>query len=77
MPENNNTNGNRRQRRTPQPVDNTYGHLQPQAIEVEKTMLGALMTVGTRPVVGALYGASLPTLWVGYMMYPTLMIGIV
>ena len=43
MPENNNTNGNRRQRRTPQPVDNTYGHLQPQAIEVEKTVLGALM----------------------------------
>ena len=42
MPENNN-NSNRRQRRTPQPVDNTYGHLQPQALDVEKTVLGALM----------------------------------
>ena len=24
-------------------VDNTYGHLQPQALEVEKAVLGALM----------------------------------
>ena len=42
MPENSNNNS-RRQRRTPQPVDNTYGHLQPQALDVEKTVLGALM----------------------------------
>lgn len=26
-----------------QPVDNTYGHVQPQAVEVEKAVLGALM----------------------------------
>ena len=25
------------------PVDNTYGHLQPQALDVEKAVLGALM----------------------------------
>ena len=43
MPESNNNNGNRRRQRTPQPVDNTYGHLQPQALDVEKTVLGALM----------------------------------
>ena len=44
MPENNTTNnGARRQRRTQVPVDNTYGHLQPQALEVEKAVLGALM----------------------------------
>lgn len=30
-------------RRTPQPLDLTYGHLMPQAIEVEKAVLGALM----------------------------------
>jgi len=41
MPEDNNT--TRRQRRTQQPVDNTYGHLQPQALDVEKIVLGALM----------------------------------
>ena len=33
----------RRRARKPQPVDNTYGHLQPQALEVEKAVLGALM----------------------------------
>ena len=38
MPENT----NRRQRRQ-QPIDGTYGHLQPQALEVEKAVLGALM----------------------------------
>ena len=44
MPDNNNNSNNKRNvRRTPQPVDNTYGHLQPQALEVEKTVLGALM----------------------------------
>ena len=43
MPESNNNNSNRRRQRTPQPVDNTYGHLQPQALDVEKTVLGALM----------------------------------
>ena len=36
-------NTNRRRARRPQPVDNTYGHLQPQALEVEKAVLGALM----------------------------------
>ena len=40
MPEQNNT---QRRQRKQQPVDNTYGHLQPQAIEVEKAVLGALM----------------------------------
>ena len=44
MPENNTTNsGPRRQRRTQVPVDNTFGHLQPQALDVEKAVLGALM----------------------------------
>ena len=33
----------RRRPRRQQPVDNTYGHLQPQALEVEKAVLGALM----------------------------------
>ena len=33
------TNTNRR-KRAQQPVDNTYGHLQPQALEVEKAVLG-------------------------------------
>ena len=33
----------RRQPRKPAPVDNTYGHLQPQALDVEKVVLGALM----------------------------------
>lgn len=32
----------RRQRKSA-PVDNTYGHLQPQALDVEKAVLGALM----------------------------------
>ena len=41
MPENNNSTN--RRPRTPQPIDNTYGHLQPQALDVEKTVLGALM----------------------------------
>ena len=36
-------NTNRRRARRPQPVDTTYGHLQPQALEVEKAVLGALM----------------------------------
>ena len=33
----------KRRPRRQQPVDNTYGHLQPQALEVEKAVLGALM----------------------------------
>ena len=41
MPEQNNT--ARRRARQPQPIDNTYGHLQPQATEVERAVLGALM----------------------------------
>ena len=36
-------NNNQRRQRKQQPVDNTYGHLQPQALEVEKAVLGALM----------------------------------
>ena len=28
---------------TPRNIDNTYGHIQPQAIEVEKAVLGAQM----------------------------------
>jgi replicative DNA helicase len=36
-------NTNKKRVRKPQPVDNTYGHLQPQAPEVEKAVLGALM----------------------------------
>ena len=36
-------NNTRRRPRKQQPVDNTYGHLQPQALEVEKAVLGALM----------------------------------
>ena len=44
MPENNTNNSkNSRQRRVSQSVDNTYGHLQPQALDVEKIVLGALM----------------------------------
>ena len=36
-------NNNRRRVRRQQPLDNTYGHLQPQALDVEKAVLGALM----------------------------------
>jgi len=36
-------NKNTRRPRKPQPVNNAYGHLQPQALEVEKAVLGALM----------------------------------
>ncbi len=39
MPENRNDNRARNQ----QPVDNTYAHVQPQAVDVEKAILGALM----------------------------------
>ena len=41
MPEQNNT--PKRRIRQPQPIDNTYGHLQPQATDVERAVLGALM----------------------------------
>ena len=34
---------NRRRTQRAVPVDNTYGHLQPQALDVEKVVLGALM----------------------------------
>ena len=36
-------NNTRRRPRKAQPVDNTYGYLQPQALEMEKAVLGALM----------------------------------
>ena len=41
MPEQDNN--SRRRPRRQQPLDNTYGHLQPQALEVEGAVLGALM----------------------------------
>lgn len=34
---------NKRKQPKPTPVDNTFGHLQPQALDVEKAVLGALM----------------------------------
>jgi replicative DNA helicase len=44
MPDSNNTNGTGRARRkSAAPIDPTYGHLQPQAVDVEKVVLGALM----------------------------------
>lgn len=41
MPEEN----NKRQRKPkqPTPINNTYGHLQPQALDIEKVVLGAMM----------------------------------
>ena len=36
-------NGNRRRRTAAAPIDNTYGHLPPQALDVERAVLGALM----------------------------------
>ena len=33
---------NNRRRKTAQPLDPTLGHLQPQALEIEKAVLGAL-----------------------------------
>ena len=41
MPEENNTPRRRASRQ--QPVDNTYAHLQPQALEVERAVIGALL----------------------------------
>ncbi len=41
MPDNNNRRPPRR--RSQAPIDNNYGHLQPQAVEIEKVVLGALM----------------------------------
>ena len=34
---------NNRRQRQQQPVDNTYGHLQPQALDIERAVLGALL----------------------------------
>jgi len=31
------------EKRTPKPIDTTYGHLQPQALDIERAVLGALM----------------------------------
>ena len=36
-------NSQRRRTQQKQPIDPTYGHIQPQAPEVEKAVLGALM----------------------------------
>ena len=41
MPQNTETNS--KKRRNPAPIDNTYGHLQPQALDIERVVLGALM----------------------------------
>ena len=41
MPETSSSKGTRR--RTQAPIDNSYGHLQPQALEIERAVLGALM----------------------------------
>lgn len=41
MPQDNNSNNNRRHQSAP--IDTTYGHLQPQALDMEKLVLGALM----------------------------------
>ena len=38
------SNNNKSSRRTKQaPIDTTFGHLQPQATDIEKVVLGALM----------------------------------
>ena len=42
MPEQNNNTSSPRKRRQ-QPVDNTYANVQPQATEIERAVLGALM----------------------------------
>jgi len=42
MPQNN-TNSKGASNRSKAPIDNTYGHLQPQAVELERIVLGALM----------------------------------
>ena len=42
MPDNNNnTNKQRRQ----VPIDSTYGHLQPQSLDIERVVLGAFVIV--------------------------------
>ncbi|MDE6690172.1 MAG: replicative DNA helicase, partial [Prevotella sp.] len=41
MPEQNNT--SRRRQARQQPVDTTYGHLQPQALDIERAVLGAML----------------------------------
>ncbi|MBQ7420750.1 MAG: replicative DNA helicase [Prevotella sp.] len=42
MPENTSNNRSNRRRQSA-PIDNSYGHLQPQALEIERVVLGALM----------------------------------
>ena len=41
MPSNTTNNSNRKRSSTP--IDSSYGHLQPQALDIEKLVLGALM----------------------------------
>ena len=43
MPDQNNNAGSGRRQGRPQIVDDVYGHLQPQALDVERAVLGALM----------------------------------
>lgn len=40
---NNNNNNNNRRRQNQTPIDHNFGHLQPQSLEIEKIVLGALM----------------------------------
>ena len=43
MPEQNHSNSTRQRRKTSTPIDPSFGHLQPQATDIEKVVLGALM----------------------------------
>ena len=43
MPEKNSNSKKSPNRRQTAPIDNTFGHLQPQALDIEKVVLGALM----------------------------------
>ena len=38
-----NNSNNTKKRKTSTPIDTTYGHLQPQATDIERAVLGALM----------------------------------
>ena len=43
MPEKNSNNAKSTRRRSAAPIDTSFGHLQPQALDIEKVVLGALM----------------------------------
>ena len=70
--QNNNSSRQGGNRRNQQPVDNTYAHVQPQALEVERAVLGGLLSfVRPRNLSGPAYLArqgntphhTRPTLW--------------